>query len=482
MPNSVIAVNRFGLGGRPDDRLPGDPERWLLDQFARYDPVSAPIAVAPRHRDVMRYFGESTGEFLVESERIREINLAARDGEAMPAMDDRRAEMRRAMLRQGRDFHEAHIAARVASALTSTTPFIERLVHFWANHFAVSIDKRETLGYAGLLEFDAIRPHVLGRFEDMLLAVEQHPAMLLYLDQPTSIGPASEFGARLGNRPRRTLGLNENLAREVLELHTLGVDGGYDQTDVTEFARALTGWTVNGLMRQRYITRFLSPDAAPGSFAFAPELHEPGVRRIMGQSYDQAGAAQARAVLRDLARHPSTARHLATKLARHFAGDEPPPALIDRLASAYRSNDGDLSAVYRALIASPEAWVEQPVKFKTPWEWQVSASRALGQDALPDTNVTRLFTQLGQPVWESGSPAGYDDLAGPWAVPDALVRRVERAGAMVRAAADGRDPRQLAEALFADRLSTATAQTIAQAESNGQGLALLLVSPEFQRR
>ena len=193
------------------------------------------------------------------------------------------------------------------SALTTDSPFVERLVHFWANHFAVSVDKLPVIGLAGLLEFEAIRPHVLGRFSDMLLAVEQHPAMLVYLDQAQSIGPNSRAGELAAMRGGKQRGLNENLAREIMELHTLGVRTGYSQADVTEFARALTGWTVSGLGRGPAARPI---GGVPGQFVFADILHEPGARTIVGKSYDQPGEAQARAVLRDLAASPATARHL----------------------------------------------------------------------------------------------------------------------------------------------------------------------------
>jgi uncharacterized protein (DUF1800 family) len=373
------------------------------------------------------------------------------------------------------------VAARTGAALTAPAPFVERLVHFWANHFAVSADKLPVIGIAGLLEFEAVRPHVFGRFRDMLLAVEQHPAMLLYLDQAQSIGPgsmAANLAERLGRRRR---GLNENLAREILELHTLGVDGGYSQADVTEFARALTGWTVSGLVRGP-VRRIVGSTGSPGTFHFAEAIHEPGERRVLSGRYPQAGEAQARAVLEDLAAHPATARHLAVKLARHFAGDEPPTALVERLSSAYLGSGGDLPTVYRALIDSPEAWVPAPVKFRTPWEWSIAALRAIGARELEGRAAGGLLAQLGQPVWRPGSPAGYDDVAASWNGPDALMRRVEAAERIAARTSGLVDARTLAPRLLPGMLTPATGQAIARAESPVQGLALLLVAPEFLRR
>jgi uncharacterized protein (DUF1800 family) len=370
-------------------------------------------------------------------------------------------------------------SARLDAALATDSPFVERLVHFWANHFAVSVDKLPVIGLAGLFEFEAIRPHVLGKFSDMLLAAEQHPAMLVFLDQAQSVGPDSLAGAFAAMRGRKQLGLNENLAREIMELHTLGVRTGYTQADVTEFARALTGWTVSGLGRGP-AARLIG--GSTGQFQFAALLHEPGTRTIMGKRYSQAGEAQATAVLLDLAASPATAKHLSTKLARHFAGDEPPPALVDRLSKAYLASGGDLPTVYRTLIESPEPWAPGPLKFKNPWEWSVSALRAVGSRELEPKMAANVLRQLGQPTWQPGSPAGWDDIAASWAGPDALVRRVEVAQRIASKAAATVDARQLAERLYPGSLSEPTRTAIARAESPADGLALLLVSPEFVRR
>jgi uncharacterized protein (DUF1800 family) len=312
--------------------------------------------------------------------------------------------------------------------------------------------------------------------------------MLLYLDQAQSIGPNSE-AAQLGQRFARfrrpgqvaRRGINENLAREILELHTLGVDSGYTQADVTEFARALTGWTVAGLTRGP-AQRFIGLDGNPGDFVFAARIHEPGTRSIVGRSYRQEGEAQASAVLRDLAADPRTARHLATKLARHFAGDEPPPAMVRRLEQAYLQSGGDLPTLYRTIIDSPEAWAETAPKFRTPWDWSIAALRAVGSRQIEAQPAAGLLNQLGQPVWRPGSPAGFDDIAASWAGPDALMRRVEAAERIASRTGGLIDARELGPRLMPGALSPATSQAIARAESPGQGLALLLVAPEFLRR
>ncbi|MCW3847557.1 DUF1800 domain-containing protein [Sphingomonas sp. LB-2] len=502
MSDASTALNRFGLGARPGE-TGIDARRWLLGQLDRFDAAPAVIAALPTTRAI----SEDLATYLVD---LREAQRERRGGDNRPAgytqprmsdeammgdaamqpaqgQEDPRdpvAQARRFARQQGRDIYSGAVNARALTAINTASPFIERLVHFWANHFAVSIDKFIIVGLAGQLEFDAIRPNVLGSFRDMLFAVERHPAMLLYLDQANSIGPKSPAGQFLAQRPRMNAqrgGLNENLAREILELHTLGVRTGYTQADVTEFARAMTGWTVAGLVRGQQ-SRRMGVTGNPGDFAFADRLHEPGTRTILGKSWPQQGYAQAAAVLDHLATHPATARHIATKLARHFAGDDPPPALVARLERNFLETGGNLPALYRVLIDSPECWAPQPLKFKTPWEWSIACLRALGTRDLEKFAAVGLMKQLGQPIWQSGSPAGWDDVAPAWAGPDAIMRRVEAAERIAARTRDQVDARSRAAEIFPGALSASTAQSIARAESPGQGVALMLVSPEMMRR
>ncbi|HEX5238790.1 MAG TPA: DUF1800 domain-containing protein [Sphingomicrobium sp.] len=480
MLTAAIALNRFGLGARPTDARPADPRRWLLDQFGSFQPRPLALASVPTRSAVIGQLSDYLAQARVDRRTRKQPQPASMTTGDAQQPPDRRADPLRKFLRQSiRDDYLTMNGARLDSALTSNTPFADRLVYFWANHFAVSVDKLPVIGLAGLLEFEAIRPHLFGRFSDMLLAVEQHPAMLLYLDQAQSIGPNSMVGQRVAARQGKPRGLNENLAREAIELHTLGVRTGYSQTDVTEFARALTGWTVNGIARGP-AARIVGGE--PGEFRFAEGLHEPGDRIIMGKRYPQHGEAQAKAVLLDLAANPATARHVATKLARHFAGDDPPQPMIDRLSRAYLASGGDLPTVYRALIDSPEVAAPAAVKFKTPWEWSVSALRALGTDKLDPQMAAALLRQLGQPTWKPGSPAGWDDIAASWAAPEALMRRVEVAQRLAAKAGSSVDARALAEKVLPGVLSESTRTGIARAESPEEGLALLLVSPEFVRR
>jgi len=453
MNAAAIALNRFGLGAMADQPALADPPRWLVSQFDRYEPLPTPWQPAPRTPALL-------DAWLAQQRAARQ----APDGE--------KAGIRETYLRQAREAYVAAVGARVGSALQTPAPFVERLVHFWSNHFAVSVDKLAVVGLAGGFEADAIRPHVLGRFEDLLLAVVCHPAMLLYLDQAQSIGPRSPAGLRAESRQQRGRGLNENLAREILELHTLGVRSGYTQDDVTEFARALTGWTLPAD----------GGDLVATTFRFVPALHEPGARTVLGRSYADGGEQQARTILHDLVAAPATAQHIARKLARHFVADDPPASLVQRLADTFSRTGGDLPSVYRELVAAPEAWQPASAKFKSPWDWSVSSLRALGRQSIPPPQAANLMNQLAQPVWRPGSPAGYDDVAPTWAAPDALLRRVEVAQRIAAQAGAAVDARALAPRVLAGALSDETTAAIARADNGAVALALLLVSPEFLRR
>lgn len=456
---TAIALNRFGLGARPDEAPPAVPRKWLLDQLDRYEPRPAAWSGVAVTATIARDFADMRKGARSAQESAKEMG-------------------RKLLRKENRDLYLDAVNARTASALVTGTPFVERLVHFWANHFAISADKLTVIPFAGAFEAEAIRPNVLGRFEDLLLAAERHVAMQLYLDQAASIGPQSQFARRVSSRsPDRKVGLNENLAREILELHTLGVRSGYTQGDVTEFARALTGWSVSGMGRAARVDK-----GVPGSFVFRPALHEPGVRTILGRSYAQSDEAQALAILHDLAMAQATADHIATKLARHFVSDNPSPELVRRLSTVFLSSEGDLPAVYRALIEAPESWARDAVKFKTPWDWMLSSLRGLGMRQLGELRIAPIMQQLGQPLWRPGSPAGFGDTDASWAAPDALVRRVEFAQRFATRVGDRVDPRTLAVKLLPGTLSEQTAQAIARAETPATGLALLMVSPEFHRR
>ncbi|QYD68009.1 DUF1800 domain-containing protein [Paraburkholderia edwinii] len=511
---AAIALNRFGLGAKANEPVPPDPKAWLLAQFDHYDPRppawsrepdSAALIVdyVQRRREVrdMRRTGKDAaasgaismannmggGAQTAQTAQSTQSTQAPQSASANAGAPTTEAQQARKALRTDivTTYRDA-VNARVLSALNTQTPFVERLVHFWANHFAISTEKPQVAVLAGAFEAEAIRPHVLGRFEDMLVAVERHPAMQFFLDQTNSVGPDSIAAMRAAERnPTRPRGLNENLAREIMELHTLGARSGYTQQDVTEFARAMTGWSValppvrtggaNGAGGR-------ANAAEPGRFVFRIAQHEPGTRTIIGRQYDQTGEAQPLAVLHDFASSPATAHHVADKLARHFISDTPPPDVVSRVANAFTQSGGDLPTVYRALIESPQAWSPASAKFKSPWEWTISAMRGLGWQDLGDLQTAPLFTQLGQPIWRPGSPAGYDDVAASWASPDALLRRVELAQRLASRVGDRLDARTLGDHLFAGSLSMPTATAVSRAESASTAFALLFVSPDFQRR
>lgn len=451
--DAVIAANRFGLGARPGelDRARGDVRAWLQRQIVGSRPVPDEIGRLPPSAKIFETYSE--------------LRRERKDG----ALGALRAKLVPYYLNQ--------VAARYRVAAATEESFRERLVHFWTNHFAVSADKVQVTALVGSLENEAIRPHVAGRFADLLIAVESHPAMILYLDNQASIGPGSQLAQRRGRRAAgegRKLGINENLAREILELHTVGVDGGYTQQDVTTFAKALTGWSIG--------TDRVPMSGTPGKFAFHDAAHEPGTKTILGTRYGQSGVAQPRAVLADLAKHPATAQHLATKLARHFIADEPPRDDVARLAQAFRESDGDLPTVYRALLDTPAAWATRASKFKTPHELVVSSMRMLDSVPAEPRQVAAPFDLLGQRPYTPGSPAGWADTATHWDGPDALLKRIEWAGTVAALVAGREQPLNLGERSLGAALTERTRVAITRASSAQQGITLLLASPEFQRR
>jgi uncharacterized protein (DUF1800 family) len=483
MSEASVALNRFGYGLRLGETPPSDPQADLLRQLRQFDARPGVLASRP---DTSGEAGELLG-IIRRSRRERREMAPAMEDEAITksgrmSREDRIAALPpqyQAKVREAYGRYRADSAIRINVAINSPTPFAERLVHFWSNHFSVSRGKPGTPFEVGNHEFNAIRPRITGKFSDMLKAAVLHPAMLLYLDQFQSVGPNSTFGARRRRRQnsnRRQRGLNENLAREILELHTLGVDGGYSQADVTEFARALTGWTIPGLGR---VGRFAKGQKSGA--AFVAVAHEPGTRTILGRRYKDSGADQAIAVLEDLAAHPATARFVATKLARHFSADDPPPRLVEKLEADFLKTGGDLGSLAETLVRAPESWSAEPVKFRQPIEWLTAVLRFTGVDGLSERRINGALSQLGQVPWGAPSPAGYDDRADSWAGPDALLRRVELAERIARRAPSDAILAR-AEAAFPGAVTASTRTWLSRAESNAQALGLLLVAPEMMRR
>lgn len=462
--DTVIAANRFGLGAKPGDltRIDGRHERWLKDQLAgpsRPSPVLADLPTTPK--------------ILADFNQLRNVRKSIRDKDDDAPSPDIVREYTRIV----RTHYVAQVTARYAHAAVTDLPFHERLVHFWGNHFAVQANKQPLSALAGAFENEAIRPNLGGRFIDLLLAVERHPAMIMNLDNQRSIGPNSSLAKRANSRRNnRELGLNENLAREILELHTLGVDGGYTQDDVTAFARVLTGWSIGGGDRPAL------REGRPGEFEFRENIHEPGTQTVLGQRYAQKDEAQGVAVLHDLAMHPSTARHIAGKLALHFVADEPPAALVARLADTYLESGGDLPTLHAALSNAPEAYASVHAKYKSPHDYVISAYRAFDYQPDDGRRLIGSLDLMGQTPYRPGSPAGWPDTADEWGGADALLKRIEWANAVAAFSGDRIEPVALGEAALGVGMSANTRAAVARAESTSQGLALLLASPDFQRR
>lgn len=502
-PTAALALTRFGLGARPGEMaiVAGDPRGWLsgqvrpggaplpegdfMDSTERMEAFTA-YRIAAQAAQGQRVPGAApmapAGAMAMAEVPMGAEQDAARSPDQQAAFDAV-GQSRRAIAQDtAREF-----LARTQLGATTPWGFAERWVLFWANTFTASATKFPSAVFVGQYEREAIRPNVFGRFEDLAVAAERHPAMLLYLDQAQSIGPNSPAGRR------RDAGLNENLAREILELHTVGADGGYTQADVTEFARALTGWSVPSPRDSRAggrggggrggarLQAALAGEPGPNAFVYRAIVHEPGARTVLGRRYADGGVGQGEAILRDLANRPETARRLARKIAAHFVADDPPSALVGRLETAWTGSRGDLATVARALIEAPEAWTPQAAKIKTPYEFVVSTHRALGTRPQRIQQLNQALVAMGQPPFAAPSPEGWPDTAADWAGPDALVKRLTWART-VADLAEAADPNAVAASALGPRLSERTRQAVARAESRAEALTLFLMSPEFQRR
>lgn len=427
--DAAVAANRFGLGARPGEleEVARDPRGWLDAQLEGTD-APAELSGLP-----------ALSELVVGTREA--LSAGGRDGKQ--ALDD-------ALKREQ--------AAALTAAARGDRPLRERLVAFWSNHLAISARDNKTAALAGAYERQAIRPRVTGRFEELLTAATQHPAMLVYLDNRRSIGPDSPMGQRGGQ------GMNENLGRELLELHTVGVGAGYSQADVEAMAALLTGWRVS----------------KDGAFSFTRGWHQPGEKVVLGRRYGE-GLEEGERALRELARHPATARRVCSKLAQHFVSDAPPEALVAAMEGAWVESGGELARVYRALLDHPAAWAPQAAKYKSPRDLVLSSARALDPEGAEGRALLASLETLGQPPWSPESQAGYGDTAERWLSPDAVLRRVEWCSAVASALPEV-DPRDLGEQVLGPQLERRTRGMLAASATAQEGLALLLASPEFQRR
>ncbi|WP_024507719.1 DUF1800 family protein [Bradyrhizobium sp. ARR65] len=474
--DAVFALQRFGMGPRPGsiDAIAADPRAALLAELDNPPPYPAAASSLPTSAKAFRAVADANARRQAKAivATRAETEAGKQQMSAGPAMAEGAAQgmseaaqktAAEAVPDPGRRIYLDEAKLRTEAALNANIGFTERLVWFWSNHFCISADKIRSM--SGGYEREAIRPHVLGSFTDLLLAAESHPAMLFYLDNLGSMGANSVAGI---NRSR---GLNENLARESLELHTLGVRSGYTQDDVISFANVLTGWTL------------VPPGDNPehgGEFSFNPRLHEPGAQRVLGKSYEQDGVEQGRAVLRDLAIHPATATHVASKLARHFIADTPPQALVDAMTKTFLDTSGDLKEVARTMVSSPEAWTEPRGKLKRPSEWLISIVRAAGLTQADPERFTGGQALLGEPLWRPSSPKGFPDDEASWI--DGMGRRLDIANTFAERIAGKVDPEHVIENVLGSCVAAEVKQAVGRAESRQQALALLFMSADFQRR
>ena len=434
------AFTRFGLGGRPDDTVPADPVGWLRGQLAAPDPT--PVAGMPTAAQglALSYaFATATPGGAARTNALNAVMaLVAREKQAF-----------------------------LANAVVSPAPFRERLVWFWANHFAVMArDNIPCSVTAGAFVRDAIRPHVTGNFSDMLLAVMSHPAMLASLNNTSSVGPQSARAVRAQKNNQPLPNINENLGRETLELYTVGVGAGYAQADVDAMAYLLTGWTVNAA-------------TAPQGFIYDTTMAQPGAQVLMGMSFPggQAGCASA---LQALGTSPYTYEHLATKLVTHFVSDTPAAPDIATVYNALANTGGNLDAAAQALIGLPNAW--QPLtKLRAPQDLVIATLRATGATAATQPNINSVLNVLGQPLWCPPFPNGWSDLAADWTSPEAVLLRMDWLTTLCGGLA-GPTPAVVAGAALGPFLSASTTAAINAVVGLPSQLTLLFSAPEFQRR
>lgn len=449
--NQTVAAFRFGFGLPLPKAAPATPEA-MLAALAAPDPGAA------------LWPGITTADAVAQMQFVEAARRRGKESKEAFEMAGREIGL------YGMELRDQSVKVAVARALDSPDGFRERLVAFWADHFTVVSKNQRTTAMPSAMVEDAIRPHLSGQFADLLVAVTLHPAMLLYLNQDQSLGPGSKVGKAKGR------GLNENLAREVMELHTLGVGGGYSQADVREMAELMTGLTVT---------------TADG-FTFRETWVEPGAETVLGVTYDGKGTEPIIQALRALAARPETAEHISRKLAVHFVSDDPDPDLVAAMSSAWRSSGGDLMAVYGAFLTHPSAWTLTAAKVRQPAEFLVAALRGLGvtgadvmamdQKTLART-VVRPMQAMGQPWQQAPGPNGWPEQPEKWINPAHLATRIAWSMALPQRLADPLpDPRAMAGTVLGDRAGEAITLAVSRAESVREGVGLVLASPEFNRR
>jgi len=455
--DTFIALNRFGLGAAPGeaDAADADPRGWITAQIDAKQIVPASFARFPSSTDTLT--------------KIHTARL-----ESPTALRSTTGGLYR-------DVFMEEMMARAQLMIGTKRPFAERMVLFWSNHFTVSRTKRIIGPAIPAYEREAIRPHIFGKFADMLKAVSAHPCMISYLDNMASAGPNSAAGRGRIRRTGNQNTLNENLAREILELHTLGVDGGYTQQDVIELAKAISGWSHGG-MRFKRSAAPIDQQPVQGGFEFRRGFHEPGPKTVLGKTYEENGVDEGLVILDDLARHPAAAKYIATKLVRHFVNDKPPAGAVEKIAGVFRNTDGDLAAVSTALIDLEEVWADPLPKVKSHYELVIAANRAVGNAAAERGDVLFPLRELGQLPFSASSPKGWGDGAKDWIAPEALIRRIEWLRRFSRKIKTTTYPQQVLDDTIGPVAGDETRTWVERAPSGDAAIAMVLASPEFQRR
>ena len=451
LSKAFIAVNRFGYGaiGNELSEAKKNPQKWVKSQLQTItfnDDLPSSEQILKAHA-------------VYQKQKKQQKRMLA---EGVTPNDENKA-----VKQFARQSYLKFSTKAVSKAVNSQHSVSWRLLDFFSNHFSVTASGRLMVGLAATLEREAIAPNMLGQFDDLLLAVTQHPAMLVYLNNERSFGQHSRIGKR------RKKGLNENLAREILELHTLGVNGGYSQNDVTELAKGITGWS---------ITNFRKEDGK--GFVFRSNGHEPGERALLGKKYRQEGVNQGKAMLFALANHPHTAKFVCTKLVHHFVSEQPLPALVADMVKTWHKTTGNIRAVLETMFENEHAWQETFQKYKTPRELVISAYRAVATDEYSKKALLAALTHLGQKPFSAGSPAGFSDEKKDWLSANSVMTRIDWVSLAARKAKQKNTETLIAHTfgLRNENLNSLTYSTVMSAESRQQGLALLLLSPEFQWR
>jgi uncharacterized protein (DUF1800 family) len=465
---AYIAVNRFGYGARGDELLQAksNPKQWIISQLL---PISFNTSL-PDSNDIFIENVKYRKEKKQQKKRKQQSQSNQTDRQmsknTMSANPTSENKMSNKDMTKNSARNTLHRMSgdTLIQAIHSSHSVSWRLLDFFSNHFSVSANGRLMVGLSGTLEREAIAPHLLGKFEDLLLAVEQHPAMLVYLNNEKSFGPNSRLAKK------RKIGLNENLAREIMELHTLGVDGGYSQEDVIELAKGITGWSVKNPIKDK-----------SAGFIFRPYAHEPGSRSLLGKEYAQKGISKGHQMLRDLAMHPATAKYICFKLAHHFVSENPPVSLLNKMETTWMKTGGNLKQVMVSLFSADEAWGSNAQKFKTPREFVISANRAIALKKLKPKGLFYSLVNLGQQPFNAGSPAGFSDDESDWLGASALMARIDWS-TMVSGYLKRSNAEKVMSVALGESVSKHTYQSVMQAESRQQAMTLLLMSPEFQRR